>query len=85
MKHAGVSIDLKGIQKFIRYDTTTDPPGIYRGRLSLPTCKMETTDPKIHHERPDSPGPGPSCVSMKSEDSMPRPISFGDEEHNDGP
>ncbi|KAI4788107.1 hypothetical protein KUCAC02_036066, partial [Chaenocephalus aceratus] len=100
------------------YDTTTDNPGIYRGPLSLPTCKMDTTDPKIqrrrrysrgrsclsmksdwsipvhkkfknrprsccpdecdsisiHHERPDSPESGPSCVSMKSGNSMPRPI-----------
>ncbi|KAJ4922276.1 hypothetical protein JOQ06_021620, partial [Pogonophryne albipinna] len=63
-----------------QFDTTTDPPGIYRGRLSLPTCKMETTDPKIPHEGPDPPGPGPSCVSMKSGNSMP---PYG--EHSDGP
>ncbi|KAI9531731.1 hypothetical protein NQZ68_038467, partial [Dissostichus eleginoides] len=67
---------------FDQYDTTTDPPGIYRGRLSLPTCKMETTDPKIHHEGPDSPGSGPSCLSMKSGNSMPRPITFKDGEHD---
>ncbi|KAI9531734.1 hypothetical protein NQZ68_038470 [Dissostichus eleginoides] len=41
--------------------------------------------PRIHHERPDSPGPGPSCVSMKSDWSMPRPIGFKDGEHSDGP
>ncbi|KAI4791206.1 hypothetical protein KUCAC02_034146, partial [Chaenocephalus aceratus] len=67
------------------FDSTTDPPGIYRGRLSLPTCKMDTTDPEIHHEGPDPPGPGPSCVSMKSDWSMPRPIMFKDGEHSDGP
>ncbi|KAF3832092.1 hypothetical protein F7725_025757 [Dissostichus mawsoni] len=61
--HAGVSIDLKGIQQIQcvterkeQYDTTTDPPGIYRGRLSLPTCKMETTDPKVHQQRSEGPG-----------------------------
>ncbi|XP_033974190.1 NLR family CARD domain-containing protein 3-like isoform X3 [Trematomus bernacchii] len=46
---------------------------------------METTDPKIHHEGPDSPGPGPSCVSMKSDRSMPRPITFKAGEHDDSP
>ncbi|XP_034004747.1 NLR family CARD domain-containing protein 3-like isoform X7 [Trematomus bernacchii] len=66
-----------------RFDTTTDPPGIYIGRLNLPTCKMETTDPKIHHEGPDS--PGPSCLSMKSDRSMPHLIMFKDGEHDDGP
>ncbi|KAI4798789.1 hypothetical protein KUCAC02_020475, partial [Chaenocephalus aceratus] len=65
------------------FDTTTDPPGIYRGLLSLPTCKMDTTDPKIHHEGPDP--PGPSCVSLKSDRSMPHPITFKDGEHGDGP
>ncbi|KAI4794275.1 hypothetical protein KUCAC02_032161 [Chaenocephalus aceratus] len=69
----------------IWFDTTPDPPGIYRGPLSLPTCQMDTTDPKIHHERPDPPGPGPSCMSMKSNWSMPHPIMFGDGEHSDGP
>ncbi|KAJ4922277.1 hypothetical protein JOQ06_021621, partial [Pogonophryne albipinna] len=68
-----------------QFDTTTDPPGIYRGRLSLPTCKMETTDPKIPHEGPDPPGPAPSCVSMKSENSMPRPIHFKAREYDDSP
>ncbi|XP_071058454.1 uncharacterized protein [Pseudochaenichthys georgianus] len=68
-----------------RFDSTTDPPGIYRRRLSLPTCKMDTTDPKIHREGPDPPGPGPSCVSMKSDWSMPHPITFKDGEHGDGP
>ncbi|KAI4796138.1 hypothetical protein KUCAC02_029427, partial [Chaenocephalus aceratus] len=67
------------------FDTTTDPPGIYRGPLSLPACKMDTTDPKIHRERPDPPGPGPSCVSIKSDWSMPHPITFKDGEHSDGP
>ncbi|XP_033974217.1 NLR family CARD domain-containing protein 3-like [Trematomus bernacchii] len=46
---------------------------------------METTDPKIPHERPDSPGPGPSCDSMKSEASIPLFITFKDGEHSDGP
>ncbi|XP_071058457.1 NLR family CARD domain-containing protein 3-like [Pseudochaenichthys georgianus] len=46
---------------------------------------MDTTDPKIHHEGPDPPGPGPSCVSMKSENSMPRFIDFKDGEHDDSP
>ncbi|KAI4796135.1 hypothetical protein KUCAC02_029424, partial [Chaenocephalus aceratus] len=63
--------------------TTRYPPGFNRGLLSLPTCKMDTTDPKIQHEGPDSPGPGPSCVSMKSGNSMPRPIYFKDGEHDD--
>ncbi|KAJ4922283.1 hypothetical protein JOQ06_021627, partial [Pogonophryne albipinna] len=44
---------------------------------------METTDPKIPHERPDP--PGPSCVSMKSENSMPRPIHFKAREYDDSP
>ncbi|KAI4796133.1 hypothetical protein KUCAC02_029423 [Chaenocephalus aceratus] len=75
----------------IWFDTTTDPPGIYRGPFSLPTCKMDTTDPKIHHEGPDPPGPGPSCVSIKSDRSMPLFIEFGYEElfdpriHHEGP
>ncbi|KAI4795828.1 hypothetical protein KUCAC02_029626 [Chaenocephalus aceratus] len=46
---------------------------------------MDTTDPKIHHEGPDPPGPGPSCVSMKSGRSIPRPINFKDGEHDDSP
>ncbi|KAJ4922281.1 hypothetical protein JOQ06_021625 [Pogonophryne albipinna] len=46
---------------------------------------METTDPKIPHEGPDPPGPGPSCVSMKSENSLPPFIKFKDGEHDDSP
>ncbi|KAI4798797.1 hypothetical protein KUCAC02_020483 [Chaenocephalus aceratus] len=46
---------------------------------------MDTTDPKIHHEGPDPPGPGPSCVSIKSGDSMPRFILFKAREHDDSP
>nr|XP_033933989.1 NLR family CARD domain-containing protein 3-like [Pseudochaenichthys georgianus] len=46
---------------------------------------MDTTDPKIQHEGPDPPGPGPSCVSMKNGNSTPRFIDFKDGEHDDSP
>ncbi|KAI4796137.1 hypothetical protein KUCAC02_029426, partial [Chaenocephalus aceratus] len=40
------TVDLKSspLQVSSLFDTTTDPPGIYRG-LEPATCKMDTTDP----------------------------------------
>ncbi|XP_058468827.1 NACHT, LRR and PYD domains-containing protein 3-like, partial [Solea solea] len=45
---------------------------------------------RIHQQRPDSagPGPGPSCVSMKSDRSMNEPVNFKQEQrriHQQGP
>ncbi|XP_074525937.1 NLR family CARD domain-containing protein 3-like isoform X2 [Halichoeres trimaculatus] len=40
---------------------------------TLPLCgdhESQTRAQRVKHERPDSPGPGPSCVSLKSDDSM---------------
>ncbi|KAF3832087.1 hypothetical protein F7725_025752 [Dissostichus mawsoni] len=62
-------------------DGTTDPKllfilsvltyskvSIISSRVSVHLCIHHVFDSiRIHHERPDPPGPGPSCVSMKSE------------------
>ncbi|XP_034096336.1 NLR family CARD domain-containing protein 3-like isoform X2 [Gymnodraco acuticeps] len=42
------------------------------------------SDPKIKREETGS-GPEPSCVSMKSDRSMGKPIGFRDGKHSDGP
>ncbi|XP_034564604.1 protein NLRC3-like [Notolabrus celidotus] len=46
-----------------------DPP-------SKSTLCGEHEDQRFQHERPDSPGPGPSCVSLKSDVSLDRFIEF---------
>ncbi|KAG7507571.1 NLR family CARD domain-containing 3-like [Solea senegalensis] len=43
-------------------------------------CEKHDVQRRIHQQRPDSAGPGPSFVSMKSERSMDRLIKFKDEQ-----
>ncbi|KAI3363950.1 hypothetical protein L3Q82_001557 [Scortum barcoo] len=48
------------------------------------TRKQEKHFAKIQHERPESgPGPGPSCVSLKSDRSMGRHVEFKDGQQSD--
>nr|XP_043871470.1 NACHT, LRR and PYD domains-containing protein 3-like [Solea senegalensis] len=50
-------------------------------------CEEHEGQRRIHQQRPDSvrpgPGPGPSCVSMKSDQSMDQPVSFKQEQRVD--
>nr|XP_043871348.1 NLR family CARD domain-containing protein 3-like [Solea senegalensis] len=53
-------------------------------------CEEHEGQRRIHQQRPDSaaPGPGPSCVSMKSDQSMDEPVTFKQEQrriHQQGP
>uniref|UniRef100_UPI001CD8B0F5 NLR family CARD domain-containing protein 3-like n=1 Tax=Solea senegalensis TaxID=28829 RepID=UPI001CD8B0F5 len=53
-------------------------------------CEEHEGQRRIHQQRPDSPrpGPGPSCVSMKSDRSMYEPLNFKQEQrriHQQGP
>ncbi|KAG7486705.1 NLRC3-like [Solea senegalensis] len=53
-------------------------------------CEEHEGQRRIHQQRPDSarPGPGPSCVSMKSDWSMAQPVNFKQEQrtiHQQGP
>ncbi|XP_058468826.1 protein NLRC3-like [Solea solea] len=53
-------------------------------------CEEHEGQRRIHQQRPDSarPGPGPSCVSMKSDRSMNEPVTFKQEQrriHQQGP
>ncbi|XP_058469087.1 NACHT, LRR and PYD domains-containing protein 12-like isoform X2 [Solea solea] len=45
-------------------------------------CEEHEGQRRIHQQRPDftGPGPGPSCVSMKSDWSMAQPVSFKQEQ-----
>nr|XP_043905502.1 NACHT, LRR and PYD domains-containing protein 12-like [Solea senegalensis] len=45
-------------------------------------CEEHEGQRRIHQQRPDSPrpGPGPSCVSMKSDRSMYEPLNFKQEQ-----
>ncbi|XP_058470226.1 NLR family CARD domain-containing protein 3-like [Solea solea] len=45
-------------------------------------CEEHEGQRRIHQQRPDSagPGPGPSCVSMKSDRSMDEPVTFKQEQ-----
>nr|XP_043873062.1 NACHT, LRR and PYD domains-containing protein 12-like [Solea senegalensis] len=48
-------------------------------------CEEHEGQRRIHQQRPDSaaPGPGPSCVSMKSDQSMDEPVTFKQEQRVD--
>ncbi|XP_058468978.1 NACHT, LRR and PYD domains-containing protein 2-like isoform X3 [Solea solea] len=48
-------------------------------------CEEHEGQRRIHQQRPDSagPGPGPSCVSMKSDWSMEEPLTFKQEQRVD--
>ncbi|XP_058469487.1 NLR family CARD domain-containing protein 3-like isoform X2 [Solea solea] len=47
-------------------------------------CEEHEGQRRIHQQRPDSAGPGPSCVSMKSDRSIDRYINFKDgQEHGE--
>nr|XP_043871463.1 uncharacterized protein LOC122760429 isoform X2 [Solea senegalensis] len=57
---------------------------------SKTTLCEEHEGQRIHQQRSDSagPGPGPSCVSMKSDQSMDEPVTFKQEQrriHQQGP
>ncbi|KAG7463269.1 hypothetical protein JOB18_030903, partial [Solea senegalensis] len=46
-------------------------------------CEEHEGQRRIHQQRPDSARPGPSCVSMKSDQSMDQPVSFKQEQRSD--
>ncbi|XP_034558855.1 NLR family CARD domain-containing protein 3-like [Notolabrus celidotus] len=46
-------------------------------------CGEHEAQSTEHQHGPDSPGPGPSCVSLNSDDSMERPIDFNDGHQSD--
>ncbi|XP_075939194.1 protein NLRC3-like isoform X2 [Anarhichas minor] len=48
----------------------------------VPPSKTSHTKAQSIHQGPDCPGPGPSCVSMKSDWSMPHYINFKDGHHS---
>ncbi|XP_058469031.1 uncharacterized protein LOC131443425 [Solea solea] len=51
-------------------------------------CEEHEGQRRIHQQRPDSAGPGPSCVSMMSDWSMDVPVNFKQEQrtiHQQGP
>ncbi|KAM4635233.1 uncharacterized protein ACJ7VT_007125 [Polymixia lowei] len=76
-----VSDTLTHIHTF--HSAFTEPlyPGIgFRSGSSISLCQIHCVSTRVQQERPDS--PVPSCVSMKSEDSMKQPIHFKDGSHS---